>query len=107
MPSIANVASDVVASVQQALTLDFRLEIGGLGARVVHKTVEDGNVNVHTNRAVPARDVVVANGRLPDHAESLHRRPPEIMLGAAEFLSGLHVKLESLDFGALLKGLLN
>jgi hypothetical protein len=101
LPGVANVASDVVAGVEKFLALGFGLEIGSFGAGVVEEAVEDRNVDVHADGAVPARDVVVADWSLADDAEGFDSRAPEIVLGAAEFLRGLDLELERLDFGTL------
>src|SRR5580704_5969947 len=51
--------------------------------------------------------MVVANGSLPDDAESADGGTPKVMFGATEFLRGFDFVLERRDFRTLLQGLLN
>src|ERR1700675_4092224 len=51
--------------------------------------------------------MVVANGSLPDDAESADGGTPKIMFGAAEFSGGFDFVLEQRDLRTLLQGLLN
>ena len=83
------------------------MEVGGFGARAVKETVEDGDVDVNADGAVPVGNVVVAHRRFPDRAESGDGGAPEIVLGAGEFPGRLDFQLQRLDFRTLLQGLLN
>ena len=69
-------------------------------ARVVKKkAVEDRNVDIYADGTIPARDMVVADGRLPDNTEGGNSRPPEIMLSTAEFLRRLYSNCRALISG--------
>ena len=73
LPGVANVAGDVVASVQELLSMGFGLEIGSFAACVVEKTIKKWNVDVDADGAVPAFNMIVADGGLPDDAEGVDR----------------------------------
>ena len=96
MPSVANVAGDVVASVYEFLALGFRLQIRRFSARVVEKTVEEWNVDIHAYGAVPAFNMIVADGSLPNDSEGVDRGSYEIVFRTAEFLRGLDFELHEL-----------
>jgi hypothetical protein len=107
LPGVANVTGDVVAGVEQLLAIGFGLEVGGFGARVVEESVENRDVDVDADGPIPVLNMVVADGSFSDNTEGVHRRPDEIVLGAAEFLRGLDFELQSFELGPLLESLLN
>ncbi len=107
LPGSAHIARDIVSEVGKLLTIDLGLEIGGFGASVEEKSVEDRDVDIYADGAVPIRDVVVPNGNFADNAEGADGGALQIVLGAAEFLRGLDLVLERENFRVLLQSLLN
>lgn len=107
LPGSTDVARDVVAKAGEFLAIYFGLKIGGLGARVEKKTIENGDIDIQADGAIPITDVVVANGSYADDAEGVDGGTPKVMLGAAELLRGLDFVLKRENFGALLQCLLN
>ena len=89
------------------MAIDVGLEISGFGASRVEEAVENGDVDVHADGAIPVGNVVVANGSLSDNAKGRDGGALEIVFGAAEFLSGCDLVLKGENFRALLQGLLN
>ena len=107
LPGIANVASNVVAKVGKLLAIEFGLKIGGFGAGAVERAVENGDVDIHADGAVPVGDVIIANGSFTDDAESVDGGAPEVMFGAAKSFRGLDLVLKRGNFRTLLECLLN
>jgi len=70
LPGSAHITGDTISKVGQFLPIDLGLKVGGFGARIEQGTIEDGDVDVHPNGAVPIGDVVVPNGSLPDNPQS-------------------------------------
>ena len=66
LPGSAHIAGDIVSEVGKLLTIDLGLEIGGFGASVEEKAVEDRDVDIYADGGAP-----------------------QVVLGAAEFLRGL------------------
>ena len=88
LPGCTHVASDIVSEVGKLLTIDVGLEVGGFRAGVEEKPVEDRDVDIHADCAIPIGDMVVADGSFADNAESADGGAPQVVLGAAEFLRG-------------------
>src|SRR5262249_15280980 len=106
-PGIADITREIVAKIRETLALYFQLQVGSFGASVVGEAVEDGNVDIDPDGAVPVRDVIIADGSLADDAESADGGPPEVMLCAAEFLCSIDLALQRQDFRPLAECILN
>src|SRR5262249_14658894 len=65
-PARLDVADDLVPELQEPLARGLRPILGFLGARAEEEPVEDGDLDVDADRAVPGRDGVVAPGRTAD-----------------------------------------
>jgi hypothetical protein len=71
LPGISNVTRDVVSKVGKLLTIGFCSKIGDLGASVVQESIENGNVNIQADGAVPVWNMVVAKGASPTTPRAL------------------------------------
>lgn len=107
LPGSAHVAGDVVAETGEALAIDVRLKIGGFGASAEKKTVEDRDVDIDADSAIPVGDVIVANRGFADDTEGADGGALEVVFGTAESLRGGNFGLEGSYFGSLGEGLLN
>jgi len=65
LPGVSNVACDVVAKAGQFLASYLRLKIGGLGTSAVEKSVENGDVDIQADGAIPVGNLAVSNGSFP------------------------------------------
>jgi hypothetical protein len=106
-PGISNVTRDVVSKIGKLLTTGCCLKIGDLGASVVQESIENGDVDIYTDAAIPVRNAVVSRWSFTDHAKGRNRGTPKVMFGAAELLGGLNFVPKRSDFWTLLKRLLN
>ena len=107
LPGSTDVACNVIAKAGKFLTSGLNLEIGGLGARVEEKAVENRDVDIHADGAIPIGDMVVANRSFADNAERGDGRTPQVMFGTAKLLRRLDLVLKRENFRALLQSLLN
>ena len=89
------------------MTIDLRLKVSGFGARVEERAIEDGDVDIQADGAIPIGDMVVANGSFAYNAECADGGAPEVVFGAAEFLRGFDFVLQRSDFRALVQSLLD
>jgi hypothetical protein len=82
------------------------LQVGGFCSGIVQQAVEDGNLNVATDSAIPVGNVIVADRRFADRAESGNSGSAEGVRGAAGILGGLGVQAERIGHRTVAKGLL-
>jgi len=83
-PAVAHIPRKVVLHILQLLALHFGFQIRALAARVEQETIEYGILNVH---ATPPYQLELWSSRAgPGPLHLWHsRRPPEVVLGPAEF----------------------
>src|SRR5579864_7219253 len=107
LPGDAHIARDGILKIGELLTIDIRLQVGGFGSGVVKEAVENGDVDVDADGAVPVGNVIVSDGSFAYDAESIHGWTPEVVFGAAKFLRRFYFELQGLNFRPLLHGLLD